>query len=133
MSAVAAPDENQSTLKYGDLIFFTTDDDVQGLLHSEGLQNEFMNVEEFARSPPRGSPKNFRNCLFRVSPPLQYFAQAEFETAMAKVPRPGRRMLEHLSQQADKERKFNTAEQAERNGEEVNFGQTVQLQVHPSV
>ena len=125
-----APDDADTVLKFGDLIFLTSQEGagggVDGYLYSEGLGDEFLSVVEFGEN--NELPMNFRNCLFRVTPQMQYFAQAEFEEALKQEPPAPRRMIEHLKTMAEKQAVFNKKGQLSRSGEEVSYGQTVQLQ-----
>ena len=73
-------------------------------------------------------PIKYRDCLFRLCPPCRYSARRQFWRSV----KPGQsRLVEafvrKLSEAADVEREQNEAEKKKQHGQEVRYGQLVQL------
>ena len=81
-------------------------------------------ISLFVQSPPI----KYRDCLFRICPPYRYAARRQFWRNV----KPGQsRLVEafvrKLSEAADVEKEHNEKEKQKQNGQEVRYGDQIQL------
>ena len=116
------------TLMYGDTIALYTEDDASGFMMAEGTVDKKIDLG------PTVVPDNYRMCLFRIYPMLQYSARLELQAALENrvtEPPAAKKASDKRVRMAEaslkKEEDFNQQEFERRLGTTVQYGHIVQL------